>query len=136
MIGGGFVMGILVAIFVKAVGMSSILLIYAIYIPLIIFNILALIKRSHDMGWSGWTVLIAMFIPLAVLIWMFKAGTDGENAYGAPPPPNTTGVKVLGILFPVMLIAIMGILAAVSIPAYQKYKQRAEQAQHRMHQQH
>src|SRR5438132_4815603 len=78
-VGGGVVVGMLVAIFVRKIGPSSILLINTIYIPMIIFNVLTLIKRSHDMGWSGWTVLIAIFIPFTALIWIFKAGTAGEN---------------------------------------------------------
>jgi uncharacterized membrane protein YhaH (DUF805 family) len=82
-------------------------------------------QRSHDMGWSGWTSLAA-FIPLVGLIWVFKAGTPGANAYGNPPPPNTLGVKVLGLALPI--VATLGILAAVAIPAYQQYSQRAKAA--------
>jgi len=126
--------GIVAAILIPSMGSSGIGFLYLVYIPLLIFNILTLIKRSHDMNWSGWTVLIAMFIPFAIFIWIFKAGTDGVNDYGAPPPPNTTGIKVLGFLFPVLVIAIIGILAAIAIPAYQKYVERAHAAQQHMQQ--
>ncbi|MEO8152514.1 MAG: DUF805 domain-containing protein [Rhizobacter sp.] len=97
------------------------------YVPLLIFIVLALIQRSHDMGWSGWTCLLA-FIPFVGLIWLFKAGTPGENQYGAPPPPNSRGVVVaawlcLGLPF------IIGILAAIALPAYQDYVKRAKAVQ-------
>jgi uncharacterized membrane protein YhaH (DUF805 family) len=96
------------------------------YIPVLIFVVLALIQRSHDMDWSGWTVLLAL-IPFVALIWMFKSGTAGRNNYGAPPPPNTLGVKILGIIAPAIFFA--GLLAAIALPAYQDYVKRAQAIQ-------
>jgi hypothetical protein len=74
------------------------------------------------MDWSGWTVLLTL-IPFVALIWVFKRGSEGTNSYGAPPPPNTLGVKILGLLLPVL--AVVGILAAIAIPAYVEYTRRA-----------
>jgi uncharacterized membrane protein YhaH (DUF805 family) len=95
------------------------LLLYAVAI---VFGILVAIQRSHDMDWSGWTVLLQL-IPLVGFIWVFKRGTEGPNNYGLPPPPNTLGVKILGVLLPV--IFLIGIMAAIAIPAYVQYTQRA-----------
>lgn len=95
-------------------------------IPYTVFSIIMLIQRSHDMGWSGWSALLA-FIPFAALLWIFKAGTPGENRFGAPPPPNTTKVKLLALTMPV--IALVGILAAIALPAYKGYTDRAKAAQ-------
>ena len=92
-----------------------------------VLTIFTSIQRAHDMDWSGWTVLLTI-IPLVGLIWVFKGGTDGTNNYGAPPPPNTTGVKLLAFIFP--LIAIIGILAAIALPSYQQYVQRSKAAIH------
>ncbi|RZL03157.1 MAG: DUF805 domain-containing protein [Rubrivivax sp.] len=95
-------------------------------IPYVVFSILMLIQRSHDMGWSGWTSLLAL-IPFAAFVWIFKAGTPGDNRFGAQPPPNTTKVKVLALLLPI--VGIIGIVAAIALPAYQGYALRAKGAQ-------
>jgi len=92
------------------------------YLAALVYVILVSIQRSHDMNWSGWTVLLQI-IPLVGLIWIFKPGTQGTNDYGAPPPPNTTGVKILGLLLPILFI--IGMVAAIAIPAYVQYQQRA-----------
>jgi hypothetical protein len=90
--------------------------------------VLLTIQRSHDMNVTGWLCLISL-IPLAALVFWLVPGTPGENNYGKPPPPNTTGAVVLACILP--LVMIVGIVAAVAIPAYQDYVQRAatEQAQ-------
>lgn len=110
----------------------AIALMVLIYIPFIVLSVLLLIQRSHDMDWSGWTVLLA-FIPFAAFIWLFKAGTPGANRFGNPPPPNPLSVKILGLVGPV--IGFIGVLAAISLPAYQGYTQRAKAAQQQMQEQ-
>lgn len=96
------------------------------FIPYMVFIILLSIQRSHDMGWSGWTILIAL-IPFVGLIWIFKSGTQGNNNFGAPPPPNTLLVKIGAFVFPALFV--VGIVAAIALPAYQDYVKRAKAAQ-------
>lgn len=96
-------------------------------ISLLVFIVLVTIRRSHDMGWSGWMSLLAL-IPLVGLIWLFKAGNPGANAYGAPPPPNTTGVKFAAFGGIFGFVVLHGILAAISIADFQHYSQRAAHA--------
>jgi len=95
-------------------------------LPYLVFIALLTIQRSHDMGWTGWTALLA-FIPLAGFVWIFNPGTKGGNRFGAPPPPNTTMVKIGALAFP--LIMVIGIIAAIALPAYQDYVKRAKAAQ-------
>jgi uncharacterized membrane protein YhaH (DUF805 family) len=96
-----------------------------IYVAMIVLNVMFLIQRSHDMDLSGWFGLLTL-IPLVVLYWIFKGGTPGPNRFGAPPPPNTLGVKILAWILPAIMI--IGIIAAVSIPAYVDYQKRAQRS--------
>ena len=116
---GSMLAGQLNAALLSTVGMVLLVVPYMLMLGLLYA------QRSHDMGWSGWTSLAA-FIPLVGLIWVFKAGTPGANAYGNPPPPNTLSIKLLGLALPI--VATVGILAAVALPAYQQYSQRAKAA--------
>jgi uncharacterized membrane protein YhaH (DUF805 family) len=95
------------------------------YIAIVVAQILLTIQRAHDMNVTGWLCLISL-IPLAALIFWFVPGTPGENNYGKPPPPNTTGAVVLACIVPV--IVIVGIVAAIAVPAYQDYVQRAQES--------
>jgi uncharacterized membrane protein YhaH (DUF805 family) len=91
----------------------------------VLFTVLKTIQRGHDMDWSGWTALFTL-IPFVVLVWIFKAGNPRGNRFGAPAPPNTTGVRILGLIVPVIgAIGIVGLIAAVALPAYQQYVKRA-----------
>ena len=86
-------------------------------------------QRLHDLNKSGWFCLLIP-IPLVNIVFgfylLFAPGSHETNRYGNPPPPNTIGVMVLGMLMP---IAMIGIVAAIAIPAYQGYMQKAKQAQ-------
>jgi uncharacterized membrane protein YhaH (DUF805 family) len=47
------------------------------------------VKRLHDIGWSGWAIVV-LLIPIvgAMVIWMvtwFFAGKFGTNMYGPDP---------------------------------------------------
>jgi Tfp pilus assembly protein PilE len=53
-------------------------------------------------------------------------GVQGPNRFGNPPPPNTLGAILLALVLP--LIAIIGIIAAIAIPAYMDYVERAREA--------
>ena len=120
--GGGLLAGCVAVVLGGALGGFGMILALLVYIAAIVFSVMIAIQRSHDMDWTGWTVLLTL-IPLVGLIWVFKSGSEGVNAYGAPPPPNTTGVKILGLLLPIVFV--VGILAAIAIPAYVEYTRRA-----------
>ncbi len=92
-------------------------------------SILLSIQRLHDFDASGWWSAFAL-APLAnvvlYLVLLIMPGTRGANRFGDPPPPNSTGVILLALVLP--LVFIIGILAAIAIPAYQNYTESARAA--------
>ena len=116
-----FVFGFVAALF----GQDSVIVTTIAILGVLVYvaaEITLMVQRSHDMDLSGWWSIAAM-IPLVGLFWVFKGGTRGINRWGAPPPPNGLAVRVFGLILPV--IVIVGVVAAVALPAYQTYSTRA-----------
>ncbi|TQV73934.1 DUF805 domain-containing protein [Aliikangiella marina] len=100
------------------------------YIGLVVWGFIVGIRRLHDLDHTGWLTLIYLipFVNIAFGLYvLFAPGTQGANKYGARPSPNTTGTWIMATLFP--LIIIIGIVAAIALPAYQDYSERAKAAQ-------
>lgn len=100
--------------FMIAVGLAVLLA-----IPATVIGIFMIIKRLHDIGWSGWLTLL-IFVPLVnyvmiLLLWCVP-GTKGPNEHGAQTPPNGVGVTILGLINPVL--TVLGIVAAFAMPMY------------------
>ncbi len=89
-------------------------------------SVLLTLQRLHDFDASGWWSLLVL-VPLAnlilYLVLLIMPGTQGANRFGDPPPPNTVGVILLALVLP--LVIVIGIVAAIAIPAYQHYAERA-----------
>ena len=100
-------------------GLSG-LVIIIFYIATIVITVMYGKRRLNDLNRSGWFVLL-FIIPivnlLLVIYLILFSGTDGDNKYGPMPVANTLGVKILGLMFPVLMV--LGIGAAVLIPAMQ-----------------
>lgn len=101
-----------------------------VMIPMMIFGgIIYPIRRLNDLGKTGWLVLI-MLIPIVNILFylylLFGKGDAEENEYGNPPRPNKWYHWILALVMPT--IAIIGILAALALPAYQDYTKRANAA--------
>ena len=93
-------------------------------VSVIVYAVLAavlFIQRSHDMDFSGWWALLTL-IPFVGFYWLFKGGTPGPNRFGAPPPPNSTVVVVVGWIAGVLFaLGVVGIVAAIAVPAFQMF---------------
>ncbi|QZI71324.1 DUF805 domain-containing protein [Pseudomonas protegens] len=86
-----------------------------VFIGFIVVSIQISVQRLHDLGWSGWLWLLN-FVPIVgsvfPLVLMVSPGSNVANRYGAPPPPNTTAVKVLSWMWVVLIvILIVGMVA-------------------------
>ncbi len=81
----------------------------------IVIGIQISVKRLHDIGWSGWLILITV-IPVVgsifQLLMFFLPGSTGSNRYGAPPPANSTAVIVLFWIW-VVLVAVGFVLGII-----------------------
>ncbi|MDP2226558.1 MAG: DUF805 domain-containing protein [Moraxellaceae bacterium] len=103
-----------------------------VYIPIVAGSLIMTKRRLNDLDKSGWLSLLMLvpfvnfFLALYVVFW---PGSAGSNSYGPKPIPNS-GWLILFALIP----ALIGVLAAISIPAYQKYQQKAAAANERMQQ--
>ncbi|VVN68072.1 DUF805 domain-containing protein [Pseudomonas fluorescens] len=78
-------------------------------------NITITVQRLHDLGWSGWlwflnlVPMVGSVFPILITV---MPGNTGANRYGAPPPPNSSAVKILSALWLVLLaVLIIGALA-------------------------
>ncbi|MFO1372388.1 MAG: DUF805 domain-containing protein [Candidatus Competibacteraceae bacterium] len=96
----------------------------------LVMSIMLVVQRLHDFDANGWWAVL-MLVPLAnivlYLVLLIMPGTQGANRFGNPPPPNTTGVIILALIVPA--IAVIGIIAAIAIPAYHDYTLRAHRVQ-------
>lgn len=97
-------------------------LLIANWIAIIVLSFMLAIQRAHDFNASGWLGLLGL-IPLVNLIFWFVPGTDGPNRFGHKTPPNSWGTVAAACIIPT--IFVIGIVAAVAIPAYQDYAKRA-----------
>ena len=68
------------------------------YVLTVVFAIIFMIRRLHDLNWSGWLSVLTI-VPLVNIViaipCLFFRGTNGANNYGSPPKPNKAHV-VLG----------------------------------------
>jgi uncharacterized membrane protein YhaH (DUF805 family) len=116
--------------FIKLVSLININLALTISkaLPLTVWLIPLLVsrRRLHDLGLSA-LYLIGVIIPFVnlyfIFMLIFKRGDEGNNEFGPEPAPNDRKVYLLAFIIP--LIATIGIVAAVAIPAYQHYTKAA-----------
>ncbi|MCI3943482.1 hypothetical protein K0038_00475 [Pseudomonas syringae] len=90
------------------------LLIAILLVAFMTIGVMIGVQRLHDLGWSGWLLLLNL-VPFVGTLFPFLImalpGTRGPNPFGPPPPPNTRGVKVLGIIW----IAMIPVISVASI---------------------
>lgn len=96
---------------------------------LLVTGIMWGVRRLHDLNQSGWLWLLNL-VPIVNFFFglylLFAPGKEEPNQYGPPPPPNSIWNKIIGWGSLIAIPAIIGILAAVAIPAYQDYVERSQ----------
>jgi uncharacterized membrane protein YhaH (DUF805 family)/Tfp pilus assembly major pilin PilA len=150
---------VLVAIgFVMHMALIAGLLLFAVEIFALVMTGVFIVRRLHDFDRSGWWSLIywalqiwsfvltfhqvltdplgprplgawlpGLFLIIFLLVMVLVPGTRGPNRYGPVPPPNSTWVLVGAWML--LVVFVLGILAAIAIPAYQDFIARSQTAE-------
>ena len=127
-----FLIGILSAILIPMVagdegesGAMMVVVMALIYLPVFAVFFIVARRRLHDLDRTGWLTLL-MFVPLINVIFglylLFGSGSPGMNKYGPAPQENTALEIIICLIVPIFI----GILAAIAIPSYQDYANRAQ----------
>lgn len=94
MIGIAIVLQIIVAVFTSvsdALGMLVNLVAIVALIPVMVVSLGVSARRYHDLGWSGWFVLLGL-VPIVgfvmLLVQLFKPSVAGSNQYGTTLPKS------------------------------------------------
>ena len=132
------VIGIVAAVLIPALSHKSgtghgsdgpaVALVGLMYIPLLAIAFIMAKRRLNDLDHSGWLslLLIVPFVNFFMGLYLtFFPGTPGANSYG-PKPVKNSWLIIVAFILPIPMI---GILAAIALPAYQQYTVRAKAAQ-------
>lgn len=113
------VIGVVLALLAKSVGLTTLLAIGLImWIPMFVILYYVLRRRLHDLGKSGWFGLLQFFplLNIGFILWvLFARGNDASNEYGPPPAANTRPLVIAAWLIPIAMLA--------SMPSYFKFEE-------------
>lgn len=133
---GSALVGVLAAVIMPshkgAVPPLMIAFMVLLYVATTVGGFMLAIQRIHDFDTSGWLSLL-LLVPIingvfGIALW-FIPGTKGSNRFGKQTPSNGVGVTIMAIVLPLFLVAYIGIISAIAIPAYQQYVKRAHEMQ-------
>jgi uncharacterized membrane protein YhaH (DUF805 family) len=128
-----FAAGILVTVFGLATGVEGVRMsmgiLFAAYLPVIIWGISLTVRRLNDMGHTGWWSIVMLIPVVQFFMWLWLVcgrGDDYRNEYGAIPSENTRGVVFAAWFLPGFFV--VGLVAAIVLPAYQQYAKQERAA--------
>lgn len=79
----------------------SVLLLYVI---LPVFFAMQTVRRVHDFNMGGWLALLLLVPIVNPLLFWFAPGTRGDNSYGPTPKDESSFVKLIATLIPLLLV--------------------------------
>lgn len=123
-VGAGILVSLAGSMTLQPSSISLVLGVLGAVTAFIAFNVVSIqisVQRLHDLGWSGWLWLLN-FVPvvggLFLLVLIVSPGSNTPNRYGAPPPPNSTAVKVLSWMWVVLIALIIVTMVAGGISSF------------------
>lgn len=120
-----FALVALLSSFSVGAGETGAILTWIAYFPVVAAGVIMAKRRINDMDKSGW-LSILIFVPVVNVFFglylMLKGGSQGANRFGPAPAKNPRSIVILAWLLPI--VVLVGILAAVALPAYQEYTVR------------
>lgn len=98
----------------------SILFFGVVLLATMFFGFRYSVQRLHDMGLTGWLVLLSFVPVIGGLVWFWLLvwpGNKESNEYGPPSPPNSTlhQVIALGLIVLMVVLVAIGFSKAVSM---------------------
>lgn len=105
--------GVIAAVLGAVLPGLSVLVMAVGYLAVLVLVVMLTIKRCHDFNATGWLALI-LIVPIAAVIFWIIPGNEGDNRYGAVPPPNSTPVQVVAWI--VIALTALSALSAVLAP--------------------
>lgn len=116
----------------RAISQGMVAIIGPAIVATLLFCLVLLIpakRRMNDLDHSGWLALLVLIPAVNLFVWLylvFGRGTDGNNRYGPMPNKNPRGMILVALILPAIMT--IGVLAAVALPAYQQYINKARAA--------
>ena len=103
-----------------------------VWIPIsIIVSVGSTVRRLHDLGQSGWLALVWLVpcVSLVFLVYLLAAqGREGSAPAGSGPMPVGLLVGVIAAVVLVLVVPIIGIIAAIAIPSLLRARVSANEA--------
>ena len=93
----------------------------ALFVAVVWVSVQIGVQRLHDLGWSGWLYflnLVPFVNSVFPLLLLVLPGNAGPNQYGAPPPRNSTAVKVLATLWLAFIPVMLAIVVTLGMNGY------------------
>ncbi|MBS1155950.1 MAG: rane protein [Proteobacteria bacterium] len=108
----------------------SLLLFGAVILALLYFGLRFSVQRLHDMGLTGWLVLLSFAPVVGWLVWLWLSiwpGSKEANQYGPPNPPNSLVHKTIVLGLVLLLVLLLGVMFSKMVNGFPGGMMRYEQ---------
>ncbi|MDR3409454.1 MAG: DUF805 domain-containing protein [Formivibrio sp.] len=108
----------------------SILLFGVSVLALLFFGLRFSVQRLHDIGLTGWLVLLSFAPFIGGLVWIWLSvwpGNKEANQYGPPNPPNSLTHKMIVLGLVLLLVLLLGVAFKQAVGSMMQFGNGAPQ---------